>query len=273
MRPYTFTIGAVALGVLLGASVVARSSDLPATPPTTRPAALHRTITKTIGYDCLVYFPAGYGEPGKRFPLLIFLHGSGECGHNLNKLTKHGPGPMMMRGEAPVAGLPFVVLAPQSPSEVEWFEAESLNAVLDEALKRYAVDPDRVYLTGLSMGGYAVWDWACRNPERFAAIAPIGGEPNTDLAGIIAKAKLPVWAFHGGKDKEVWPHEDEKMVALIQKLGGDAKLTIYPDAGHNAWTPTYKNPEFYQWLLSHRLSDAQRPRPTTHPVDSPAGHG
>jgi predicted peptidase len=150
---------------------------------------------------------------------------------------------------------PFVLVSPQSPSELDWWDVDSLDAVLDDVLAKYEVDADRVYLTGLSMGGYAVWDWALHRPERFAAIVPISGEPNTDLADIIAKARLPVWAFHGSKDKEVWPHEDQKMVNLIQKAGGDARLTLYEDAGLDAWTRTYANPELYRWMLSHRRSE------------------
>jgi predicted peptidase len=230
----------------------------PTTRPATQPSAIHRTITKTVGYDYLVTFPPGYdgGTVKQHRPLLIFLHGSGECGHDLSKVAGHGPARVIDR----MPDWPFVLVSPQSPSELDWWDVDSLNAVLDDVLAKYDVDPDRVYLTGLSMGGYAVWDWAVHAPQRFAAIAPISGEPNTDLADVIARAKLPVWAFHGAKDKEVWPHEDQKMVELIRQKGGDARLTLYDDAGHDAWTRAYADAELYRWLLSHRLSERRGTR-------------
>src|SRR4051812_14107014 len=213
-----------------------RSFADPTTRPTTQPGGVHRSISKTVGYDYLVNFPAGYaGAERRKHPLIVFLHGSGDCGHDPGKLAGQGPARVVDR----MPEWPFVLVSPQSPSELDWWDVDSLNAVLDDVLAKYDVDPDRVYLTGLSMGGYAVWDWALHRPERFAAIVPISGEPNTDLADIIAQSKLPVWAFHGAKDKEVWPHEDQKMVDLIQRAGGDARLTMYEDAGHDAWTRTY----------------------------------
>ncbi|RKY05749.1 MAG: hypothetical protein DRP66_10235 [Planctomycetota bacterium] len=111
------------------------------------------------------------------------------------------------------------------------------------------VDESRIYLTGLSMGGYGSWSLGCDHPERFAAIAPIcgGGEPF-----FARKLKnTPIWAFHGGKDNTVPLKKSEDMVIAVKKAGGDAKLTVYPQAGHDSWTETYNNPEFYEWFLKH----------------------
>jgi predicted peptidase len=236
----------------------------PATQPTFQPANFHKTVTKELSLNYLVQLPPAYADhPHEKLPLLIFLHGSGECGadpNELNKVAKLGP----MKDLPNLPQFHFVVVAPQCPSEVEWWQYDALDAMLDDVLAKYDVDPDRVYLTGLSMGGCGVWEWAVRRPERFAAIAPVSGEPNTDLADILAKAKLPIWAFHGAKDKEVWSHEDEKMIALITKAGGDAKLTLYPDVGHGDWSRTYGNPELYEWFLKHTRREPQRKRGAAH---------
>ena len=111
-------------------------------------------------------------------------------------------------------------------------------------------DPERVYLTGLSMGGFGTWAWAAREPQRFAAAIPICGGGNPETAEKLVA--LPIWVFHGGKDNVVPLSRSEAMVKAIQQAGGrKVKLTAYPDAGHDAWTKTYDNPEIYKWLLSH----------------------
>jgi predicted peptidase len=114
------------------------------------------------------------------------------------------------------------------------------------------VDPDRVYLTGLSMGGYGTWSLAAAHPERFAAIVPIcgGGNP-ADAAKL---ASLPVWVFHGAKDPTVPLERSKEMVEAIKSAGGNPRFTIYPEAGHDSWTETYNNPELYQWLLEQKKS-------------------
>jgi predicted peptidase len=123
------------------------------------------------------------------------------------------------------------------------WDAEALDALLDEVLKQYRVDAHGVYLTGESMGGYGTWALAAAHSERFAAIAPIcgGGEPAwaAQLKGV------PTWAFHGADDKVVPPEESRKMVAAIQHAGGDARLTIYPGIGHDSWTETFQHQEAF----------------------------
>jgi predicted peptidase len=213
--------------------------------PTTRTASFHRTITKQIGYDYLEQLPRGYGN-GEKFPLIIYLHGSGECGKDVGKIARGG----LPRVAATQPAFPFVLIAPLSPSEKDWFTVESLDALLDHVLASYDVDPDRVYLTGISMGAYAVWDWACHRPTAFAAIAPIGGEGNDDFAGDLKH--VPVWAFHGAADKAVSPAEEKRMVDAVNRAGGDAKLTMYEGVGHNAWNRAYAIPELFAWFLSHQ---------------------
>jgi predicted peptidase len=127
-----------------------------------------------------------------------------------------------------------------------------LNSLLDDLVSRYRIDKQRIYVTGLSLGGFGTWSLAAAYPDRFAAIAPICGGGNPEDAASIAH--LPVWVFHGAKDKVVSIEKSEEMVAALKKVGSDVKFTVYPDAGHNSWTATYENPELYEWFLEHTLS-------------------
>ncbi len=126
---------------------------------------------------------------------------------------------------------------------------QSLAALLDDVCRRYAVDEGRLYVTGLSMGGYGTWSLAARQPDRFAAIAPIcgGGDPQA-AAGF---AQVPAWVFHGAKDNVVPLERSEEMVQALRDAGAEVRFTVYPDADHDSWTETYANPELYEWLLSH----------------------
>jgi predicted peptidase len=144
--------------------------------------------------------------------------------------------------------LPFIIVAPQSPRP-EW-DVGALDALLDEIMARYRVDVDRVYLTGSSMGGYGTWALAAAHPERFAAMAPICGGGNPASADRLRG--VPTWAFHGAEDRTVPPEESRKMVAALERAGGDVRLTIYPGVGHDAWTITYADSGLYAWFLAHR---------------------
>ncbi|MBN1844321.1 MAG: prolyl oligopeptidase family serine peptidase [Sedimentisphaerales bacterium] len=194
-----------------------------------------------------LYLPAEYGRTEKKWPLILFLHGAGERGDNLELVTKHGPPKLARQGKA----FPFIIVSPQCPTNYWWpTELEVLNALLDEIIEKYPVDTSRIYLTGLSMGGFGSWSLACRNPERFAAVAPICGGGQPYLAGQLKD--VPVWAFHGGKDPVVPPKLSEEMVQAVKNAGGDARLTVYPEAGHDSWTEAYNDPKLYEWFLSHQ---------------------
>ncbi|MBN1360792.1 MAG: prolyl oligopeptidase family serine peptidase [Sedimentisphaerales bacterium] len=208
---------------------------------------LEKQITRSVTCDYLLYLPQGYGEKDQKWPLMMFLHGAGERGSNLELVKKHGPPKLIEQGQ----DLPFIVVSPQCPSGEWWPEkTETLVALLDEVQSKYAVDPNRVYLTGLSMGGYGTWALACAHPERFAAIVPVCGGGQRHLARRLAN--VPVWAFHGAKDPVVPLAESQVMAEAVTRAGGQAKLTVYPDAQHDSWTVTYENPELYDWLLSHK---------------------
>jgi len=207
--------------------------------------AFQREVTRVLACRYLLHLPAGYGQTDRRWPLMLFLHGVGQRGSDLEAVKKHGPPGLVERQD----GFPFVLVSPQCPID-RWWENNVLTALLDELGSRYAVDPDRVYLTGLSMGGFGTWSLAIECPQRFAAIAPVCGGGLPALAYRLRH--VPIWAFHGAKDPVVPLYESQRMVEAVQRAGGNARLTIYPDAEHDAWTETYNNPELYAWLLSHR---------------------
>jgi len=210
-------------------------------------------ITKTVGLDYLLFLPQDYGtEPKKTWPLILFLHGMGERGDDLELVKKHGLARILDEKNA----FEFIVVSPQCPGDSFWpAETEALDALLDDVVENYAVDADRIYLTGLSMGGYGTWHLAVEYPERFAAIAPIcgGGMFYTGLAErICALEDVPVWAFHGARDRTVSVAESADLVNALEKCGGEVKFTIYSDADHDSWTETYDNPQLYTWFLSHK---------------------
>ncbi len=220
-----------------------------------------RQITRTVTLNYLLYVPrAAAAHPDQKWPLILFLHGAGERGHDVWLVAKHGP-PKIVR-ERP--DFPFIVVSPQCPAGRVWDNDEVL-ALLDEILATQPVDPTRVYLTGLSMGGYGTWSLGLAHPERFAAIVPIcgGGDPLKALLADPKKAEalrsLAVWAFHGAKDPVVKLVESERMVEALRKAGvREVELTVYPDAQHDSWTETYANPKLYEWLLRHQRTPATR---------------
>jgi predicted peptidase len=195
--------------------------------------------------DYWLYLPEKYGESkDQRWPLLLFLHGAGERGDDLELVKKHGP-PKLADKQA----FPFVVVSPQCAKEKRW-NAEALGKLLDEVVAKHRVDKDRVYVTGLSMGGAGTWRLAAAYPDRFAAIMPIcgGGDPKT-----AERIKhIPTWVFHGAKDQAVKLQRSEEMVDALKAAGGKPEFTVYPDANHDSWTETYNNPKVYDWLLKHK---------------------
>jgi len=192
-----------------------------------------KTISKTLTMRYLLYLPADYYKGREKWPLILFLHGAGERGDDLELVEKHGPPKIVKQKD-----MPFIIVSPQCPRDSWWPKHnEVLIALLDDIVSRFRVDEDRIYLTGLSMGGYGSWSLACDYPRRFAAVAPIcgGGEP-----------------FFARKLRNTPVCEKSRvMVEAIKRAGGDARLTVYPEAGHDSWTQTYDNPDLYEWFLGH----------------------
>ncbi len=211
-------------------------------------AVLNRQITLHMNY--LLYLPEDYGKEKKQWPLMIFLHGAGERGSNLNKVKVHGPPKLIGQGKE----FPFIIVSPQCPLEKWWpTMIETVMVLIDEITEKYDVDESRVYLTGLSMGGYGTWTIASTHPDRFAAIAPICGAGTPVIAYKLKET--PVWAFHGDEDPTVDPDESRKMVDRVNETGGNAKLTMYEGVAHDSWTQTYDNSELYDWFLQHQKKD------------------
>ncbi len=213
--------------------------------------SFEKEITITVKLNYLLYLPEGYETSDKPWPMILFLHGAGETGQDLARVKRAGPPKLIARGQA----FPFIVVSPQSQA-MGW-NAEALNGLIDEVESKYRVDKDRVYLTGLSMGGGGTWTLAAAHPERFAAIAPICGAMRSARGAKAMASKLkglPIWVFHGAKDTTVPIARSEEMVNALKDLGADVKFTIYPEAKHDSWTETYDNPELYTWFLSHKRS-------------------
>jgi predicted peptidase len=201
-----------------------------------------------VRLNYLLFLPQDYQkEPQKKWPLILFLPGLGERGDSIEELELlkvHGP-PMVVEKQP---DFPFIVLSPQCPSDSYWvYQLDNLNALLDEIVATYAVDPDRLYLTGLSMGGDGAWALAIRYPARFAAVVPIAARGNK--YEVCSLKETPIWAFHGANDTVVPPSESEEMVKALEECGVNVRFTLYPDAEHDSWTETYNNPELYTWLL------------------------
>ena len=200
-----------------------------------------------------------------RYPLVLFLHGAGERGRDNEKQLKYLP--TWMAEPAMQAKHPCFLLAPQCRDDERWVDVSwadmkstpqgppttdmiAVIAALEEVLRTEPVDPGRVYLTGLSMGGFGTWDLAARRPERFAAILPICGGGDEQTAARIAK--LPIWCAHGDADEAVPVERSRNMIAAIRAVGGSPHFVEMPGVGHDSWTPTYRDPAALDWLFAQR---------------------
>ena len=228
-------IPAIALSLCLASSALAADAG--------KQKALKLDVKVPVKLDYLLYLPVDY-ESKDAWPLMLFLHGAGERGDDLQLVKKHGPPKLIEEGKS----FPFIVVSPQCPLTSWWTSQPlELTALLDEVVAKHKVDRERVYLTGLSMGGFGTWMLAAYTPERFAAIVPICGGGETLAARRLTN--VPAWVFHGAKDPVVPLKRSEDMVDALKKAGGNVTFTVYPDAQHDSWTATYENPEVYAWLL------------------------
>ncbi|MDE0053663.1 MAG: dienelactone hydrolase family protein [Gammaproteobacteria bacterium] len=205
-----------------------------------------RSFTTTGGDRSIsyrTYFPDAYSEAGTPFPMLLFMHGAGETGADLDLLERATLPRFIKEG----LQLPFVTVCPQC---VEMWDVRILDPLLDEVVQRFNVDPGRVYVTGSSMGGLGTWMLANVAADRIAAIAPVC--PSFTRIDPENFAELPVWVFHGAMDSVVPIEESDRMIWQLRNAGCDVKFTDYPDLDHDVWTPAYHDPELWRWLLSHR---------------------
>lgn len=249
MRDWRCAAAVAAWGMLLwvcpGRSCAAE--DQTAEPGQQQPQQLERTIKITMNY--LLYLPKDYAQQDA-WPLLLFLHGAGERGADLDRVKVHGPPKLIAAGKE----FPFLVVSPQCP-DGQWWQPHELAALVDEIVEKYKVDRDRIYVSGLSMGGYGTWSLAGFSPDRFAAIVPICG--GGDLRSVRRFPHLPTWVFHGAKDSVVPLSASVDMVEALQKVNGNVKFTVYPEADHDSWTEAYNNPELYKWMLEQKRTSAR----------------
>jgi len=250
MRIFIWLVSAACVLALNSSTAMAQPSKKPQ-----QARSFKGRISKTVSAAYWLYLPKDYNAKSRqRWPLLLFLHGAGERGSDLSKVTAHGPPKLATQGKE----FPFIIVSPQCPANQRW-DDDVLLALLEDVEAKYKTDKTRVYLTGLSMGGYGSWSLGLTHPEKFAAIAPIcgGGDPIVlllaDPKKVAAIKSLGVWAFHGGKDPVVPVAESERMIDSLKKFGcKEAELTVYPEAQHDSWTETYNNPKLYDWFLAHQ---------------------
>jgi predicted peptidase len=199
---------------------------------------------RAVELQYLIYLPENY-DSQQRWPLLLYLHGAGRRSDDINDVAKEGPPYFVIQGKQ----LPMIVVSPHCRVGESW-NCSRLLGLLDHIQKKFAVDPDRVYVSGNSMGGYGTWALAEAAPERFAAAAPLCG--GGDFNQVERLTRLPIWAFHGGQDSVVPLEESERMVKAIQAQGGQAHLTVLQNQGHAIEKVVYARDDFYDWLLHQR---------------------
>lgn len=199
----------------------------------------------TLGYWS--YLPKA-AKPAAGWPLLVFLHGAGERGSDLELVKKHGP--PKLAGSKPELES-FLMIAPQCPAG-RWWDTVAVKGLIDHVVAGQPIDPKRIYITGISMGGFATWSLLKDHPTLMAAAVPIcgGGDP----ASVANFKSVPIWAFHGDKDTAVPLQRSLDMLEALKKVDSKARLTVYPGIGHDSWTTTFDNPDLYAWLLEHRKS-------------------
>jgi predicted peptidase len=191
-----------------------------------------------------VFVPRNY-DPAKLWPLIVFLHGAGERGDDGLLQTEVGL-PSAIRRHADE--FPAIVVMPQCPEGVWWDKAsEDIERAYELTRRQYSIDPRRIYLTGLSMGGYATWMYGAQHSDRWAALLPICGGGNVDDAP--ALARMPIWAFHGADDSVVKAEESRQMVEAVKNAGGTVRYTEFEKTDHNSWDPAYRDKKTIKWLF------------------------
>jgi len=199
-------------------------------------------------FKYVVYVPPAY-ETGKPMPTVVFLNGAGECGTDGLKQLLAGLGTAVI---SDLAKWPFIIVFPQKQDvKTDWEDEEPMVMATLEAVKKdYSVDRSRIYLTGLSQGGHGTWSIGAMHPDVFAAIAPVCGWGDEDMAKKLSK--MPIWVFHGDQDQAVKVEEAYKMEQYLKAAGGACKLTIYPGVAHNSWDKAYREEDLGKWFLEHR---------------------
>lgn len=218
--------------------------------------SIHAQQQETVGtvekyiieMNYLLNLPEGYNpnDTITKWPMILFLHGGGEVNCDAATLTMYGPPKRIKEGK----NLPFIVVSPVSRHYGWWEPKELIGLIRDDILKKYQVDEERIYMTGLSMGGFGTWNMAAEFPSVFAAIAPVcgGGDPKNDHK----YRHMPIWCFHGAKDNVVHIDNSQNIVDAARVYNPGIKFTVYPEIDHDSWTPAYDTDELYDWFLQHK---------------------
>lgn len=230
--------------LLSAPALLAGCAALPPTVPEGLAAGEQRPWALS-GERCWVWLPRGYAQQSQRWPLVVFLHGSGERGTDLDKVKVHGPPRLLAVG----ADWPCIAVSPQLEEGARW-DPQRLHRLLQALQQRLHADRQRCTATGLSLGGHGVWRWATGHPGDLAAIAPVCGYG--DPTRVAALRRVPVRAYHGDRDTVVPLAPHLACVQALRAAGGQASLTVYPGVGHDAWTPAYNDAGLLPWLLAQK---------------------
>lgn len=203
-----------------------------------------KEIKTTITVNYILQLPE---NPKEKMPLMVFLHGSGERGTDVTLVKKNGPFNYQNLIKERVA-----ILAPQCP-ENTWWNTDEIYQLIQSICAKYPIDTNRIYLTGLSMGGWGTWKLATEYPELFAAVAPVCGVTDTEIYRNVAVLKdMPVHIFHGAMDDIVGPNMSIEIYQKLKKINLNCNLTIFPNDNHNSWDSTYGDPKFYEWMFAQK---------------------
>ncbi len=227
------------LAALLACGCAAASAPAAVAPPESRQVA-----QESAGLRYLLHLPAAY-ESRADWPVILFLHGAGERGRDLELVKREG----LPRILEALPDFPFVVVSPQEAKDRRW-TADALAALLDEVASRYRVDRACVYATGLSSGAVAALELAVAHPEKVAAVAAVSA--SAVPPGLCAMTDVAVWIFHNVGDEHVPAARAKRLARTLEECGGEVKRTTYPRDGHDAWTETYRRHDLYEWFLKHR---------------------
>ena len=200
----------------------------------------------SVSFKYYIYFPKNYYDSDTSFPMVLFLHGSGERGDDIGLVEEHGIPKMINNGHT----FPFITVAPQCPKFQRWSEplySKALIFLVEEIIRNNRVDIGRIYATGLSMGGYGTLSIAKERPDLFSAIVPVCG--GMDITNIENLKEIPIWLFHGDADEVVPVENSELIYDLLKPINPDIKITIYKGVNHNSWDRTYDNKKMYEWML------------------------
>jgi predicted peptidase len=215
---------------------------------------LQRDVSHKLDIQYFVFLPKDYEKSTEKWPLILYLHGGSARGDDISRMRKLG---LTEKVEAD-PNFPFIVVSPQCHQGEIWTDVDALGAILDEVARTHRVDPDRVYVTGHSMGGRGALYAAYKMPDRFAAVLSLG--PVGPITAWAEKlAAVPLWLFHGPNDQFTPLKEVEELVHAVEAAGGHPQLTVLPGRDHYI-LDVYDRPDLYKWLAQQKRTQAASPR-------------